>query len=166
ADLGTGTGAILLALLNELPSAFGIGTDRSLDAIKTARANAFDLDLSQRAVFAVCDFSSALRAPFDLIVSNPPYIASADIAHLQADVRDHDPLLALDGGADGLAAYRAIAADARRLLAPGGKLVLELGAGQLNAVLGIMANEGLVPTGPAKVDLLGIPRALTLAVLS
>ncbi len=166
ADLGTGSGAILLALLRELPNASGVGTDRSANAIRTARDNAIDLGLSDRAVFAACDYSSALGSSFDLIVSNPPYIPSADIDHLQPDVRCHDPRAALDGGADGLSAYRAIAADARRLLAPRGVLVVELGAGQLAAVSGVMANAGLEPAGPARRDILGIPRALTLAVLS
>jgi release factor glutamine methyltransferase len=166
ADLGTGSGAILLALLHELPNAFGIGTDRSMDAIATARANAGDLNLSGRAAFTVMDFSSALRGPFDLVVSNPPYIETGDIDHLQIDVRRHDPRLALDGGADGLSAYRTIAADARRLLAPRGTLVLELGFGQLPDVCDIMANAGLAPAAPAKTDLAGIPRALILSVLS
>ena len=166
ADIGTGSGAILLALLRELPNAFGIGTDRSIDAIATARGNAADLGLLDRVAFAACDYSSALGGSFDLIVSNPPYIPSADIAHLQLDVRGHDPHLALDGGADGLAAYRAIAADARRLLGARGILVVELGAGQLAAVSDVMANAGLGPSGPVRPDIRGIPRALTLAVLS
>lgn len=166
ADLGTGSGAILLALLRELPNAFGVGTDRSADAIATARGNATDLGLSDRAVFAACDYSSALAGSFDLIVSNPPYIRSADIEHLPLDVRLHDPRLALDGGVNGLAAYRAIAADARRLLAPRGILVVELGAGQLAAVSDVMANAGLGPVGPVRPDIAGIPRALTLTALS
>ena len=166
ADLGTGSGAILLALLKELPHASGVGTDRSMNAIVTARMNAKDLNLSDRAVFAVTDFSSALRGPFDLVVSNPPYIETGDIDHLQMDVKAHDPRLALDGGADGLAAYRAIAADAKRLLAPRGTLVVELGFRQLTDVCDIMANAGLAPSGPAKADLAGIPRALILSVLS
>lgn len=166
ADLGTGSGAILLALLSELPRAFGIGTDRSVGAILAAQANASHLRLSQRAVFAAGDFSSALSGSFDLLVSNPPYIASGEIAHLQAEVRNHDPRLALDGGVDGLAAYRAIAADARRLLAANGALVVELGAGQLTAVSDIMANARLTPAGPARADLAGVPRAATFAVLS
>jgi release factor glutamine methyltransferase len=166
ADLGTGSGAILLALLHELPHAFGVGTDRSAGALATARTNAADLQLSGRAVFAGCDYSSALRGSFDLVVSNPPYIETGDIDHLQMDVKSYDPRLALDGGADGLAAYRAIAGDARRLLAADGRLVVELGIFQAADVSTIMTNEGLVPTGPAKADLLGIPRALTLAVLS
>src|SRR5262249_20582842 len=138
ADLGTGSGIILLALLSELPNAIGIGTDRSMDALLTARANAADLHLANRAKFAACDFSSALRGPFELLLSNPPYIASGDIDSLQTDVRVHDPRLALDGGEDGLSAYRAIAADARRLLAPGGALVVELGYQQLADVCDIM----------------------------
>ncbi len=166
ADLGTGSGAILLALLRELPRASGIGTDLSAGALATARANAADLQLSDRAMFAACDYSAALRGPFDLLVSNPPYIESGDIDHLQTDVREHDPRLALDGGVDGLAAYRAIAADARRLLSPGGALVVELGAGQLAAVSDIMANAGLTPAAQARADLAGIPRALTLVVAS
>jgi release factor glutamine methyltransferase len=165
ADLGTGSGAILLALLREMPNAFGVGTDRSMNVIVTARGNAIDLGFPNRAVFAACDYSSALAGSFDLVVSNPPYIPSGDIDHLQMDVKDHDPRLALDGGPDGLAAYRAIAADAARLLAPGGALVVELGAWQLAAVSGVMANAGLAVKG-SRPDLSGMPRALTLAVVS
>lgn len=166
ADLGTGSGAILLALLSELPHALGVGTDRSADAIAIARANADRLRLSQRTAFVACDFASALSGGFDLVVSNPPYISSRDIGGLQAEVRDHDPPLALDGGPDGLAAYRAIAADARRLLRADGALVVELGAGQLSTVLNIMANAGLTPMGPPRADLAGISRALILSVSS
>lgn len=165
ADIGTGSGAILLALLREMPNAFGVGTDRSMNAIVTARGNAIDLGFPDRAVFAACDYSSALAGPFDLVVSNPPYIPSGDIDHLQMDVKDHDPRLALDGGPDGLAAYRAIAADAARLLAPGGALVVELGAWQLAAVSGVMANAGLAVKA-SRPDLSGMPRALTLTVVS
>ena len=166
ADLGTGSGAILLALLHELPHAFGIGTDRSTGALTTARANATTLGLSSRAAFTACDYSSALGGSFDLIVSNPPYIETGDIDHLQIDVKGHDPRLALDGGPDGLAAYRAIAADSRRILASRGSLVVELGFGQLAAVSDVMANTGLAPKGPVRADIAGIPRALALAVLS
>jgi release factor glutamine methyltransferase len=165
ADIGTGSGAILLALLREMPNAFGVGTDRSMNAIVTARGNAIDLGFTDRAGFAACDYSSALAGSFDLVVSNPPYIPSGDIDHLQMDVKDHDPRLALDGGPDGLAAYRAIAADAARLLAPGGALVVELGAWQLAAVSGVMANAGLAVKG-SRTDLSGMPRALTLTVVS
>ena len=98
ADLGTGSGAILLALLSELPDAIGLGTDISGDALQTAHNNALDLGLADRADFIACDYAADLSGPFDLIVSNPPYIRSADIAGLATEVRNFDPLAALDGG--------------------------------------------------------------------
>jgi release factor glutamine methyltransferase len=162
ADLGTGSGAILLALLTELPRAFGIGTDLSHAALAVARDNAVRLGLSARAAMVVCDFGSALDGGFDLVVANPPYIATGDIAALSPEVR-HDPPRALDGGSDGLAAYRAIAADAQRLLKPTGQLVLELGAGQAAAVATLLQGAGLAPA-PAHHDLNGMPRALCASV--
>jgi release factor glutamine methyltransferase len=160
ADLGTGSGALLLALLSELPLACGVGTDLSRAALGCARDNAAALSLSARAAFVACDFAAALRGPFDLVVSNPPYVRHDDIATLAPEVRVFDPLLAIDGGMDGLDAYRAIAATARNLLSPDGMLVLELGAGQLGAVDGLVAAAGLAPIGGPRHDLLGIPRAL------
>jgi release factor glutamine methyltransferase len=161
ADLGTGSGAILLALLSELPKAIGVGTDISVPALRTARDNARQLGFLARAAFLACDYAAALSGPFDLIVSNPPYIRSVDIADLAAEVRDHDPHRALDGGIDGLDAYRLIAPEATRLLAPGGALVMEVGHGQSNDVQGLMAAAGLTPAGPPKSDLAGIRRAVT-----
>jgi release factor glutamine methyltransferase len=163
-DLGTGSGALLLALLSELPSACGIGTDISFAALRCARDNAAALGLSTRASFVACDYGTALRGPVDVLVSNPPYVARADIAGLQAEVRDFDPRRALDGGPDGLDGYRAIASHARRLLAPDGVLVLELGQGQLGAVASIFAPAGLVPVAPRH-DLAGIARALVMRAL-
>ncbi len=160
ADLGTGTGALLLALLTELPQAIGVGTDRAEATLVVARDNARQLRLSDRALFVDCDYASALRGPFDLVVSNPPYVPTAEIATLDADVRDYDPFGALDGGADGLDAYRAIAADARRLLKGAGALVVELGAGQERDVAALFISTGLDVAGPARPDLAGIPRAL------
>lgn len=159
ADLGTGSGAILLALLSELPNANGAGTDIEPDTLAVARANAQRLHLSDRASFVESDYGAELTGPFDLIVTNPPYVASADIATLERDVRGHDPRRALDGGADGLAAYRAIAADAPRLLAPGGLLVVEIGAGQQRDVEFLLMNAGLV-IAAVRHDLSGIARAL------
>jgi release factor glutamine methyltransferase len=161
ADLGTGSGAILLALLSELPDAFGVGTDISVPALRTARDNARQLGFVARAAFVACDYAAALSGPFDLIVSNPPYIRSAHIASLDAEVRDHDPQRALDGGFDGLDAYRLIAPQASRLLAPGGALVMEVGQGQSGDVQGLMTAAGLTPAGPPKSDLAGIRRAVT-----
>ncbi|MFZ0424742.1 MAG: peptide chain release factor N(5)-glutamine methyltransferase [Xanthobacteraceae bacterium] len=159
ADLGTGSGAILLALLTELPNAFGVGSDVSLQALALARANARSLGLN-RAGFVACNTTAALRGPFDLIVSNPPYIASDGIAALPAEVRLFDPRLALDGGADGLDCYRAIAAAVPALLVPGGAVIVELGAGQADAVAGLFAGTGLAPS-PPRPDLSGVQRVLT-----
>jgi release factor glutamine methyltransferase len=160
ADLGTGTGAILLALLSESPRATGVGSDLDLAALATARENAGALGYAGRAHFVACDFGAALAGGFDLVLSNPPYVASRDIAALAPEVRTYDPARALDGGPDGLAAYRAIAADAARLLAPGGALILEIGAGQAAAVTALLAAEGL-RVAPPRLDLAGIPRAIT-----
>ena len=160
ADLGTGTGAILLALLSELPEATGVGTDISGEAVETATANALSLGLAARASFIRCDYASALTGPFDLIVSNPPYISSGDIAGLSVEVRDHDPWAALDGGPDGLAAYRALIPQAARVLAPGAALVVEAGQGQVAQIDALMTAAGLVPHRAPKADLAGIPRAV------
>lgn len=160
ADLGTGTGALLLALLTEMPSALGIGTDLSLAALATAHGNAADLDLAERCVFVACHFGAALDGGFDLVVSNPPYVATADMAGLSPEVQ-HDPRLALDGGPDGLDAYRTIAADAERLVGPSGRMVVEIGAGQAGAVAAIMEKKGLASDAPPRPDLAGIARALT-----
>jgi release factor glutamine methyltransferase len=158
-DLGTGSGALLLALLAELPQAFGIGTDISLAALEVARRNARATGSASRARFVLCDLGSALGGRFDLIVSNPPYIARGAIAELAPEVRDHDPGAALDGGPDGLDCYRAIAVQAPSLLAASGRLAVELGEGQAGAVQTLFAQAGLrlVATRP---DLSGIPRAL------
>jgi release factor glutamine methyltransferase len=160
ADLGTGTGAILLALLSELPAAHGFGTDISDDALRTAAANAARAHLSDRATFIACDYSTGLDGLFDLIVSNPPYIRTADIVGLAAEVRRHDPLTALDGGTDGLDAYRTLIPQAAHLLVPGGYLVVEAGLGQSGAIEAFMTNAGLTPAAAPKADLAGIPRAV------
>lgn len=160
ADLGTGSGAILLALLTELPAATGVGTDLSAAALGTARTNAQGVGLSARAQFLVSDYGDGLSGPFDLIVSNPPYIRSADIPALAPEVRDHDPHLALDGGLDGLDAYRRIAPQAAALLADGGLLVLEIGQGQGGAVSRLVTAAGLTVMGSVRADLAGIGRAV------
>jgi release factor glutamine methyltransferase len=163
ADLGTGSGALLLALLSELSQARGVGTDLCPAALAVARFNAGALDLAGRASFVACDFGAALRGSFDLVVCNPPYIRTGEIAALAVEVREHDPRLALDGGADGLDGYRTIADDARRLLAPGGRLVVELGAGQADAVMDVFARAGLGVAPPLR-DVADIARALTVRV--
>jgi release factor glutamine methyltransferase len=158
ADLGTGSGCLLLALLSELPNARGIGTDISNPAIEIARVNARALRLADQALFVRGCFADALAGDFDLIVSNPPYVATDALADLAPEVR-REPRQALDGGPDGLNAYRAIAADATRLLRHGGALVFELGIGQAGPVAALLSAAGLAPEEP-QMDLAGVPRVL------
>jgi release factor glutamine methyltransferase len=160
ADIGTGSGAILLALLSELPGACGVGTDISLAALQIASGNAAHLGFTPRAAFVACDYAAALSGVFDLIVSNPPYIRSADIAGLASEVRAYDPPAALDGGADGLDAYRALIPQAAGLLAPGGRLIVEAGLGQSGHIQRLMTAAGLMLERPPKADLAGVPRAV------
>jgi release factor glutamine methyltransferase len=160
ADIGTGTGAILLALLSELPKATGLGTDISREALETATRNAQRLGLADRAGFVESDYAAALTGPFDLMISNPPYIRSRDIEGLPLDVRAHDPHLALDGGDDGLEAYRVIAPQAAALLYPNAALVLEIGQGQTGDVAQILMSAGLTLHGPPRTDLGGIQRVI------
>jgi release factor glutamine methyltransferase len=160
ADIGTGSGAILLALLSEWPDAYGVGTDISVAALRTASLNAVHLGLADRTGFVACDYAAALSGALDLIVSNPPYIRSADIAGLSIEVREYDPLLALDGGTDGLDAYRALIPQAARLLAPRGALVVEAGHGQSDEIEELIDAAGLTCEWPPKADLAGIRRAV------
>ncbi len=157
-DIGTGSGAIVLALLSELPNAIAVGTDISVTALAVARDNARRLGVGG-AAYVVCDMASALSGPFDLIVSNPPYIATADLDRLAPEVRLFDPRIALDGGADGLHWYRALATTAAPLLARNGVLVVELGKDQAEPVMALIAAAGLAPVA-MQPDLNGIPRAL------
>jgi release factor glutamine methyltransferase len=143
-DLGTGTGCLLLALLAELPQATGLGVDCSAAALAVATANASDLGLAGRAAFRLGRWSEGLSGPFDLIVSNPPYIPSGDIDGLMPEVARYEPRLALDGGPDGLDSYRMLGAEITRLLAGTGLAALEIGLGQASAVAALLATDGLV----------------------
>jgi release factor glutamine methyltransferase len=158
-DLGTGTGCLLVALLSECKAARGLGVDLSQEACETAAGNAERNGVGARALFRQGDWIAGLSERFDLVVSNPPYIPAGDIAGLDVGVREHDPLRALDGGADGLVAYRALAAGLPPRIAPGGAVVLEIGAGQEADVVAIMAAVGLVHRGSRR-DLGGHLRAL------
>jgi release factor glutamine methyltransferase len=160
ADLGTGSGALLIALLHEFQNATGVATDISATALDIAKANVWTHGFNKRAQFVRCSYGEALPGGYDLVVSNPPYIRSGDIAGLAPDVKDYDPRLALDGGLDGLDAYRAIAAGARRLVVRGGFLVLEVGAGQAEDVTALLMAAGMAPKGPPRSDMAGIPRAV------
>jgi release factor glutamine methyltransferase len=160
-DLGTGTGCLLLAVLAERPRAFGVGVDLVPAAAALAAANAARNDLQDRAAFLAGDWAGALSGRFDLVLSNPPYIESAAIPGLMPEVARHEPLSALDGGADGLDAYRRLVTLLPVLLAQGGAAVLELGFGQRQAVEGLARAAGLTPAG-CRQDLGGIERALVL----
>ena len=158
-DLGTGTGCLLLALLGEFPAASGIGIDIAEDAIRTAACNAVALGFADRALFLVCDWGAAVSAKFDAVVANPPYIASGDLRLVPREVACYDPWRALDGGEDGLRAYRAIATHLPRLLASNGIFATEVGVDQADAVGAVMRTAGLALDGIEK-DLAGIPRCV------
>ena len=161
-DLGTGTGCILVTLLAELPYARGVGIDLSPEALALAAVNARSHGVSLRASFIAANWLDATVGKFDLVLSNPPYIAAREIASLADEVAAYDPRLALDGGPDGFEAYRRIAAPARRGLAEDGKLLVEIGPAQSEAVTEIFAAAGLTcdQTGGVRLDLAGRPRVL------
>jgi release factor glutamine methyltransferase len=160
-DLGTGSGAILVSLLADRPAATGAGTDACPAALAVAAENAARHGVAGRARLIPADWFPAGGARVDLIVANPPYIPSADIAGLAPEVRDHDPRAALDGGADGLDPYRAILGRAAPFLTPGGHVLLEHGPDQAPAIGEIAVPRGL---GAARslADMDGRPRALCL----
>lgn len=162
-DLGTGTGCLLLAILSELPAATGVGTDISEDAVAVARENAARLGLGPRAGFAVADWDRGLAGRFDIVLCNPPYVAGGEIGALAPEVARFEPRSALDGGRDGLAAYRSLAPALARRLAAGGIAAIEIGAGQRAAVGSIFAAADLAEMA-CRSDLAGIPRCLTVRV--
>ena len=159
-DLGTGTGCLLLAVLHERPEAFGIGLDLSPAAAALAARNARRLGLAARSAFLCADWTAPLAGRFDLVLANPPYIETAEIPGLMPEVGAFEPARALDGGADGLAAYRRILADLPQRLAHGGVAVIELGAAQADAVGAIAQAAGL--SVEFRCDLVGIRRAAML----
>jgi release factor glutamine methyltransferase len=158
-DLGVGSGALLCALLAEFANARGLGVDISAPAARVARRNAEACGLARRAQIRVADWTDDLVGPFDLIVSNPPYVRSADIEGLSRAVRDFDPRLALDGGSDGLDAYRAIVPKSAPLLAAEGWLLLEIGAGQAADVLAIATGAGFAECAVHR-DIAGLQRVV------
>lgn len=158
-DFGTGSGCLLLSLLHELREAHGIGIDQSEAALVVARGNAASLGLEARATFQLGDWGSGLAGAFEIVISNPPYIESGTIAALAPEVARHEPLSALDGGADGLEAYRRLIPDAARLLAPDGLVALEIGQGQETAVAALLERAGFGAVAMAA-DLGGTIRTL------
>ena len=141
-DLGTGTGCILLSLLGDRQGATGLGTDLSEAALDVARGNAGALGVGDRVAFRMADWFAGIEGLFDLIVSNPPYIAEDEMVGLAPDVRDWEPHIALSPGGDGLNAYRAIAAGSGAHLAPGGAILLEIGPTQAAAVTDLLGRAG------------------------
>jgi release factor glutamine methyltransferase len=165
-DLGLGSGCLLLTLLREFPAARGLGLEASEPALAVAQANAVALAVADRARLVLGDWrqpgwAERLGGPFDLVVSNPPYIEAAAIAGLMPEVSRFEPTLALDGGPDGLAAYRAIAAEAARLAAPGGRILLEAGERQAPDIYALFQSTGFAAEAPWK-DLGGIDRVVSL----
>lgn len=159
-DLGTGSGCLLVALLHEYPAAIGVGVDRSPVALAVAAANLTRHRLAGRALLLRGDWGRALEGRFDLIVANPPYVARGELAGLEPEVARHEPRLALDGGPDGLDAYRALLPDVARLLAPAGVACLEIGRGQEGPVAALAGDLGLEAS--PRTDLAGIVRCLVL----
>ncbi len=158
-DIGTGSGCLLLTLLAEWPEARGVGTDASATALSVARRNAIAHGLARRAGFRRTDWAAGIEGPFDVIVSNPPYLAASEIAGLDADVRDWEPRAALTPGADPLAAYAALLPQAAALLAPGGRVVVEMAPWQAADVDAIGRAAGLA-AGRVLPDADGRPRAV------
>ena len=148
ADIGTGSGAIIATLLAELGTARGTAVDISAAALKVARLNAASLAVEDRLEFVCTSWLEGVIGRYDIIVSNPPYIETSTIKSLAPEVARYDPILALDGGIDGLAAYRAIVPQAFERLEPGGFLCLEVGAGQGTIVHELMMEHGFVDSGP------------------
>lgn len=160
-DLGTGTGCLLLATLSEYPQATGVGVDLSPQAATLARRNSVRTGLEERSVFLAGSWAEALNARFDVVLSNPPYIETGDLSGLMPEVVHYEPARALDGGADGLEAYRVLCAALPGLLVPGGHAILEMGIGQIDAVSALGVQNGLQDVGHRK-DLGGVERALVL----
>ncbi len=158
-DFGTGTGCLLLALLHELPNATGLGVDISPRALDVAIENAMKLGLRDRAQFRLCNWDRALTPSFDIVISNPPYIPTQEIPTLQPEVSAFEPSIALDGGPDGLDAYRQLAPAAARLAKVGGLVAFEVGMGQADSVVEIGQAARLLHIATAD-DLAGVPRCV------
>jgi release factor glutamine methyltransferase len=157
-DLGTGTACLPVAFLKEFPNASGLGIDRSEEARAYARRNVTRHGLDRRCEIRGGDWAEAVAGPYDVILSNPPYIKTMDLAGLEPEVA-YEPVSALDGGPDGLSAYRALVPVLARLLSPSGRAFIEIGAGQAGEVSAVLAQAGLdiIKVAP---DLAGIPRVL------
>ncbi len=157
-DLGTGSGCLLLAFVSERPNARGLGVDLSGSAVSVAEENARALSLDSRVKFCSGDWVKGIESGFDVVFANPPYIRTAELRQLEPEL-SHEPVCALDGGADGLVAYRAIAETVRRVFTAGAALFLEIGKGQADAVQSIFLRRSFHVSGTV-CDLAGIPRCV------
>ncbi|MER0239888.1 peptide chain release factor N(5)-glutamine methyltransferase [Fulvimarina sp. MAC8] len=158
-DIGTGSGVIALSILAELPGTTAVATDISEDALATARRNAERLEVNDRFKAVRTEYAAGIAGPLDLVISNPPYIPTRDIAGLSSEVRDYDPMAALDGGEDGLEAYRAIASETRSIICKSGSVIVEIGFDQQDAVTCIFEKQGFT-LSEWKKDYGGVVRAL------
>lgn len=156
-DLGTGSGCLLVTLLHQWNRAWGVGVDLSFPALCVARANAIRHGVSDRAAFIQGNWAESLAGSFDLMVSNPPYIPNQEIKTLSKEVQNHDPILALDGGEDGLDAYRIVIPGIKNRLTPRGRAFVEIGFGQALDVARLVEKSGLVPSR-IHADLAGVER--------
>ncbi|MGB4106870.1 MAG: peptide chain release factor N(5)-glutamine methyltransferase [Alphaproteobacteria bacterium] len=161
-DMGTGTGCIIITLLKAWPETQGLATDISPGALETAKKNARQHGVAGRLAFKQADWGEGIAGPFDLILSNPPYIRHSDIESLEKEVRNHDPILALSGGFDGLEAYKNIFFALPRLLNPGGKALFEIGAGQ-EADIVRLSRESRIRVEAVRPDFAGIPRVVEIS---
>jgi len=159
ADIGTGSGAIVISLLARFPEAKAIATDISVEALDMASINARNSGVADRVQFIEADYMNGIEGPFDFIVSNPPYIRTEDIHDLEREVKHCDPLIALDGGIDGLEAYRHLLKDGDNVLVPGGDLYLEIGSDQAASLRALAEQYNWQIEGPA-LDLAGLPRVM------
>ena len=160
-DLGTGTGCLLLAALSEYPDAWGVGVDLSAAACRLASSNALANDLARRSAVVCGNWMAPIRGGFDVILGNPPYVPTAELSRLMPEVAAYEPASALDGGPDGLDAFRTLMPGIASLLVPGGLCVLEVGAGQAEEVAALGTAAGLQPAG-TRPDLGGVTRAVLL----
>ncbi len=161
-DMGTGTGCIIITLLKAWPETQGLATDISPGALETAKKNARQHGVAGRLSFKQADWGEGITGPFDLILSNPPYIRHSDIESLQKEVRNHDPILALSGGFDGLEAYKKIFSTLPKLLSPDGKALFEIGAGQ-EADIVRLSRESRIRVEAVRPDYAGIPRVVEIS---
>ena len=161
-DLGTGTGCILISLLHEWPNCTGVGTDLAPGAVETARRNAHINQVAGRTMFINTTWAQGVDGVFDLILSNPPYIATGIIPNLATGVKNYDPILALDGGADGLDAYRSILTETKKCLSPGGLMLLEIGYDQGDSVQRLVEDAGATRSW-IHPDLAGNPRVVEIS---